>query len=68
MCALVLDEADQLLEMGFRPAIEAALRRLPPPAARQTLLFSATMPADVRAISRIALRPEYTTIDTVSRA
>ncbi|KAG5191011.1 P-loop containing nucleoside triphosphate hydrolase protein, partial [Tribonema minus] len=65
LSALVLDEADQLLEMGFRPAIEAALRNLPPPSARQTLLFSATMPQDVRAISRIAMRPDFELVDTV---
>jgi ATP-dependent RNA helicase MSS116, mitochondrial len=42
MRTLVLDEADQLLEMGFRPAIERILEALPKK--RQTLLFSATMP------------------------
>ena len=33
--------------MGFRPAIETTLRALPPRATRQTLLFSATFPAQV---------------------
>ena len=51
---LVLDEADQLLQMGFRQAIEAILKYLPAKAARQTLLFSATMPADVRQARRVA--------------
>ena len=46
---LVLDEADQLLEMGFRPAIEKILGFLPKN--RQTLLFSATMPKAVRQVS-----------------
>ena len=54
---LVLDEADQLLDMGFRPAILRILACLPPPAARQTLLFSATLPGDVAAIADLALRP-----------
>ena len=61
---LIFDEADQLLDMGFRPAIEAILRALRPTAAsRQTLLFSATMPHDVaqvraraRARARVSAR------------
>ena len=57
--ALILDEADQLLDMGFRPSIERILASLPAKTQRQTLLFSATMPKDVREIANIALRPGY---------
>lgn len=47
---VVLDEADEMLNMGFREDIENILSDTPED--KQTWLFSATMPAEVRAISR----------------
>jgi ATP-independent RNA helicase DbpA len=47
---LVLDEADRMLDMGFADDIGAVVAKLP--RERQTLLFSATFPDDIRALSR----------------
>ncbi len=55
---LVLDEADHMFDMGFFPTIRKILAALPP--RRQTLLFSATMPAEIRKLATDLLHQPVT--------
>lgn len=55
---LVLDEADRILDMGFKKTIDAILGQLP--ASRQTLLFSATQTKSVSDLARLSMvDPQY---------
>lgn len=69
----VLDEADRMLDMGFAPDVKKIISYLPEK--RQTLLFSATMPAEITKLVnsiltdpvRIAVDPVSSTVDTIEQ-
>jgi superfamily II DNA/RNA helicase len=57
---LVLDEADRILDMGFRTQLDGILQYLPP---RQTMLFSATQTKSVKDLARLSLNnPQYVAV------
>ena len=63
---LVLDEADRILDLGFRETLAAILENLPKKG-RQTLLFSATQTKSVKDLARLSMRdPEYLAVHAES--
>ncbi len=57
---IVLDEADRMLDMGFIEDVEWILRRMPGKHHRQTLLFSATMPDEIKNLTnRFMVKPAF---------
>jgi ATP-dependent RNA helicase RhlE len=62
---LVLDEADRMMDMGFWPDVRRIVTALPDSAARQTLLFSATMPDEVMKLAdEVVKHAKYVQIGT----
>ncbi len=70
---IVLDEADEMLNMGFKEDIEEVLRQMP--AERQNLLFSATMPAHIQQLAReymnepemVHIKPQEVTVSAIKQ-
>ncbi|TBV80339.1 MAG: DEAD/DEAH box helicase [Desulfobulbaceae bacterium] len=73
LMAVVVDEADEMLKMGFIDAVEQILKHAPP--ARQVALFSATMPAEVLRVARrqlknpveIRIKSQTATVGTIAQ-
>ncbi len=71
---LVLDEADRMLDMGFVHDVKKIITKLP--AKRQTLFFSATMPAEIQVLAdtilnkpeKVEVTPVSSTADTIAQA
>ncbi|KAF4513490.1 hypothetical protein G6O67_000756 [Ophiocordyceps sinensis] len=69
LAALVLDEADRMLDVGFEKELDEIVSRLPRPQekVRQTMLVSATIPDNVIRLARTMIRPDsFTFVQTIA--
>jgi ATP-dependent RNA helicase RhlE len=74
LCQFVLDEADRMLDMGFIHDVKKIIAKLPK--ARQTLLFSATMPPAISKLAdtilsspvRVAVTPVASTVESIDQS
>lgn len=62
---LVLDETDRLLDMGFRREIDKIMAYLPKKDKRQTFLFSATIPSDLKDIMSKYMKSDFVEVDCI---
>ena len=63
---VVLDETDRLLDMGFRREIKQILTYLPRSHKRQTLLFSATIPPELKKVMAETMKPGFIEVDCIN--
>ncbi len=72
---MVIDEADQMLDMGFMPDVRQIIHSTPPKSKRQTMLFGATLTPEVTRMASqwtrepfiVEIEPEQVTVDTVDQ-
>ena len=62
---VIVDEMDRLLDMGFVQDIQNILSHLPHKTKRQTLLFSATVPPQLKSVLETTMKRDYVTIDCI---